>query len=101
MSFGFPAWHTESVSARIPPSFRNLLDKTIRSLGWLIVDETEDSMTASTGLNILSWGERVTIRHNSLGYTVSSRCVLVTQCFDWGKNKANVRKLIAEIHQQI
>lgn len=101
MSFGFPAYHTEHVSCAPPASFRNLLDKTIRSLGWLVQYETEDNITASTGFSLSSWGEHVSVRYNSLGYTVTSRCILITQCFDWGKNKSNVRRLISEINQHI
>ncbi len=101
MSFGFPAYHTEHVSRALPPSFRNLLDKSFRKLGWLVQDETDDNMTASTGYSPSSWGEHVSVRFDSLGYTVTSRCILVTQCFDWGRNRWNVRRLIQEINEHI
>jgi hypothetical protein len=99
MSFGFPAYHTEHVSCQLNPSFRYRLDKAVRSLGWLIWGEMNNTMTASTQLNWLSWGERVNVEYTDQGYTITSRCILFTQCFDWGKNKSNVRKLISKLNE--
>ena len=33
--------------------------------------------------------------------SVTSKCALPTQCFDWGKNKANVIKFLVEFSKRV
>jgi len=96
MAFGFPAYHTEELTGTPGPVFRNALLEAIHALRWSVRDETETEITASTGVSFWSWGEKILVRLHEHGATVTSRCALVTQCFDWGKNRSNVRKLFAE-----
>jgi hypothetical protein len=32
---------------------------------------------------------------------VKSKCSLTTQCFDWGKNKANIVKFMSELRNHV
>ena len=67
-------------------------------MSWSIREEASGQIIASTSVNLRSWGEKVLISFlpdNSI--SVTSKCSLSTQCLDWGKNKANVEKFMAEI----
>jgi hypothetical protein len=58
-----------------------------------------DKLTLSTSANLYSWGEEIEISFISENVVnISSSCKLVTQIFDWGKNKRNVKKLIEIIN---
>ena len=104
MAFGFPAHHTERYSSSTPETadLRKAVGETLNVLSWSLKEETHDRIIASTGLNVRSWGERVQINFspdNSI--SVTSKCALPTQCLDWGKNKANVMKFMAEIREHV
>lgn len=104
MAFGFPAYHTERYCADTGKSadLRAAVRVTLNALSWSIREEVSDRITASTSGNIRSWGEKILISFlpdNSI--SVTSKCALPTQCFDWGKNKANVVKFMAEIRNHI
>ncbi|MEY2341968.1 hypothetical protein AB4090_07635 [Acidithiobacillus sp. IBUN Pt1247-S3] len=60
-----------------------------KTYGWKIDQQTQDSATFRVGLNLLSWGERVTIQVNNGTITIRSECRFPLQIFDWGKNRAN------------
>lgn len=99
MAFGFPAYHTESYSAggSLTES-RVAVKKALDSLSWPIREETTMSILASTSVNVRSWSEKVLISFLPDGtFSVTSKCCLPTQCLDWGKNKANVRRFMAVV----
>ncbi len=103
MAFGFPASHSERYSAGAGKSsdLRVAVRATLNALSWSIREEGSDQIISSTSVNIRSWGEKVLIsflRDNSI--SVTSKCAMPMQCFDWGKNKANVGRFMAEINQQ-
>lgn len=103
MAFGFPAFHTEhlSVAQNGSTDLYAAVLTALNALSWPIREQTADQITASTSVNVLSWGEKVLITFvPDSGIAITSTCALPTQCFDWGKNKANVRKFIAEIRKQ-
>lgn len=104
MAFGFPAYHTDrySVENKNPTDMLVAVQETIRELSWSIREENSDQIIASTSMNLRSWGEKVLInvlQDNSI--SITSKCALPTQCLDWGKNKANVDKFIAEIMKHL
>ena len=103
MAFGFPAYHTESYSPSESGSdLRTAVTTTLDALSWSITKESPDTIIASNRLNIRSWGEEVIVTFlpdNTI--SVTSRCALRTQCFDWGKNKANINKFMAELRNHI
>src|SRR5262249_2621791 len=96
MAFGFPAYHCEQAAGPSDPSdSREAVYLALESLNWSIREELPRKITASTGVNVWSWGEKITITFvagNSL--VVRNECTLPTQCIDWGKNKSNVRKFL-------
>ena len=99
MAFGFPAYHTENYTLNDGPSnLRASVKSALNAVSWSIRKESPDTIVASTSLSLLSWGERVIITFLSdESITVTSKCTWPIQCFDWGKNKANIKKFIAEL----
>ncbi len=100
MAFGFPAFHTERYSAKTTTSeeLRHLVKEVLRTLSWPVKSETGNRIQASSSLNFKSWGEVIHIEllpDNAI--VITSKCVLPTQCLDWGKNKDNVNRFLAEI----
>jgi hypothetical protein len=98
MAFGFPAYHTDGFTASDAVDLRAAILESIESLDWTVRADAGDRITASTGMGIRSFGEKITIAF--LGenrISITSRCALVTQCLDWGKNKANVGRLLSEL----
>ncbi|MCA9068374.1 MAG: hypothetical protein KDA84_05600 [Planctomycetaceae bacterium] len=103
MAFGFPAYHTERYSPG--PMAGDLMDavyESLRALRWSIREDYDDEIIASTNVSLLSWGEKVEIRLSGRhSLSITSKCVLPTQCFDWGKNRANVNKFLDELESRI
>jgi hypothetical protein len=100
MAFGFPAYHTQELqNTGSLTAFRERVAIAIRSLGWLVQEESDMELTASTAASLWSWEERITVRFHKGGASVTSSCTLFTQCIDWGKNKQNVHRLLSVINQ--
>ena len=103
MAFGFPAYHTEYYSRADPvPDIRNAVRETLDALSWSLRDETHDRIIASTSMDLRSLGERVFIDFlpdNSI--SVTSRCCMPTQCVNWGKNRTNIRRFMAELEKHV
>ena len=101
MAFGFPAYHTELCPlAGSERQLREMAYAALSHLGWKIQDDTPEQIWAQAGLNLWSWGERVRIRFlEKGGMEITSQCRLVTQCFDWGRNSQNVKRLLAELER--
>ena len=99
MAFGFPAYHTESFSpVDSQADLHAAVKKALGSLSWSVREETTEQILASSSMNLRSWGEKVLIRFlPDHSISVTSQCALPTQCFDWGKNKANVRRFLSEL----
>ncbi len=96
MALAFPAYHTERISAGVETSdARNAIKESIIALSWTLEEEREDGFVVLTDMNFKSFGERVSIDllpDNTI--QILSKCVLKTQCVDWGKNKGNITKFI-------
>ncbi len=104
MSFGFPAYFTQHLSREGAPAetLRSAARDALDALGWHVREERADQIVASTSLNIRSWGERVILSFPSDGsISVTSRCALPTQCVDWGKNKSNVQRFVAQFDRHV
>ena len=103
MTFGFPAYHTDSYSAgTATANVREAARQTLTALSWSLREETADGIVASTSANVRSWGEKVLITFASDdSVSVTSKCALATQCLDWGKNKANVVKFMTELKKHV
>lgn len=104
MSFGFPAYCTgrytsgsENVAA-----LQSAAHAALKALRWKLRSEQSMEITASTGISLWSWGERVALRFSADGsVAVTSKCCWPTQCFDWGKNKTNVRKFLEQMERHL
>ena len=103
MAFGFPAYHTQRFSlGSTAADLHNAVRRALESLSWSIREDTSAGVVASIGVNLWSFGERVLIAflpQNCI--SITSRCAASTQCFDWGKNKANVSKFITEVQKYV
>jgi hypothetical protein len=104
MALRFPAYHTEcySVSNTTPELLRKAVRETLVTLSWSVREETHERIVGSTSMDIRSWGGKVFIQFlpdNSI--SVTSKCAWPLQCFDWGKNKDNVVKFMAEFSKHI
>ncbi|PIE89035.1 MAG: hypothetical protein CR997_13245 [Acidobacteria bacterium] len=99
---GCPAYYTEHYHPSESKSdLRTAVKLTLDSISWPIKKELADTIVASIRFNWRSWGERVTITflpNNAI--SVTSKCILPTQCFDWGKNKANVEKFLTVLKKK-
>ncbi len=104
MSYGFPAYHSEVYSAGTGKytDLRAAVKATLAAVSWSTKEETGAHILAATRMGLRSWGERVLIDFlpdNSI--RVTSKCVFPLQVVDWGKNKANVARFIAEIGKHV
>ena len=102
MAFGFPAYHRERMTLPTASGVaRDVALKALSALSWQLRQQSQNQLLASTSMGLRSWGERIEIDllpNNALAIT--SKCALPTQCFDWGKNRANVRRFLAELQVQ-
>ena len=100
MSFGFPAYFTQLYThdSDAPEGLRPAVRAALGRLKWHVREEHENQLVASTSVSLQSWGERILLNFLPDGsLSVTSKCSLPTQCFDWGKNKANVHKFIEQL----
>lgn len=101
MSFGFPAYHKETIVLEQNLEFDAVfqaLKSTITALSWTLAHTTEDKIYAKAKINWLSWGEDISIRiAQDKSIVIESKCILPTQCIDLGKNKKNVEKFKAQL----
>ena len=104
MAFGFPAHHSDRYSFKTDQvsDIHAIVRQSLAALSWNITGQTDRGITASAGFSLSSWNENVSIDFLSANsIRITSKCSLPTQCIDWGKNKANVEKFLAEIKKQI
>ena len=103
MSFGFPAYHTENYHPKVADKDTGeVVRRALRNLSWSIREETSNHILALTSMNLRSWGEKIHINFLPDGsISITSECALLTQCFDWGKNKKNVTRLLDQIQTTV
>jgi len=99
MSFGFPAhaegsWHFEADPAAIAEA----VEQALLRLGWDYQQTERGHWQATIPWNFWSWGEVVELELGADGtLAVRSRCTWVLQCFDWGKNRQNVKRVLGDL----
>lgn len=96
--------HSEVFSVDIPDreQTRELVLQTLRSLSWKVDDTSPDPITALVKFNLYSVGETVEIAFlPDQKISISSRCMMRTQMFDWGKNRRNVANFISEFQTNV
>ncbi|MGE0430870.1 MAG: hypothetical protein AB7K09_00895 [Planctomycetota bacterium] len=95
MSFGFPAYHLELHPLADPAGdIAGGIAAVFRVLGWPVQRQQDWSWSATINAGLRSWGEVVHVSVLDGQLRIESRCRLFTQCLDWGKNAANVRKFV-------
>lgn len=96
MAFGFPAYHEERI--RYDCSRNDLMDAAltaVKELGWGGYESGRWRISASTGISFWSWGETITAYVDpGPELQIRSHCAFPTQCIDWGRNAANVRRFL-------
>lgn len=103
MAFGFPAYHADCyLSGADLHDVRKASREALTALSWRLREDTNDKVVASTSTSFWSWGEKVFVRYSADGsVSVRSECILPTQFFDWGKNRANVDKFMVELKKRV
>ena len=101
MVFGFPAYHEEKIYLeKSRNEIISFLKPIVGSLSWGIIEYTENHIEVISNETLLeSDPQYITITILPSGSIhVRSKCSIFTQCFDWGKNKKNVHKLLSSIN---
>lgn len=104
MTFGFPAYHTERllVPTDTPDQLHASVKDTLQSLGWSIESYYAPRLIVKSSISLSSWGERIEIDFLAdQRLVITSKCVMPTQCFDWGRNRANVMRFVGELQRRI
>lgn len=102
MAFGFPAYHTERYSSKAATAeeLQHMVKDALRTLSWPVKSECGNRIQASSSIGFKSWGEAIDIELlPDKAIVVTSKCILPTQCIDWGKNKVNVSRFLSEIEK--
>ncbi len=101
MAFGFPAYHSENFEFSTGRQIsKEIVKDAIQLQGWSLTGVSEDFVSASCCLNLLSWGEGIRVAWLSgTRISITSKCSLPTQCVDWGRNKSNVLSLITRLER--
>ena len=63
--------------------------RTASRLSWRLIGEIDNRLTYRVGPSWQSWGETVTMTIWTCTASISSKCRLSTQSFDWSKNRLN------------
>ena len=94
MSFGFPAYHRKEISHAFDlAEAKNRTMQAASILGWQLQQEPNEDLVFRSGCNLRSWGEVVKIHFQPHRVVVHSQCRLITQCFDWGRNRSNCAEM--------
>jgi len=91
---------TESRSYRA--SLKEVYDASVdalRKCGFEVKDRKENSIRATSGFSLRSWGENVEIIliHHNEGVEVRVSSLPAGQLFDWGKSYENVSRILADL----
>lgn len=60
-----------------------------------------ENHSIKTGINLYTWGEKITILKDSKNFQIISKCTFPLQIVAWGKNKRNVKKVKNQLAQLI
>ena len=99
MSFGFPAYSTDSQRFDLTQGdLVEVIRESLESLGWRYEMPSQNQFVARNSLNLWSWSEKIAIDVSYDGVVkAKSECALPTQCIDWGKNSRNVKAFFGEV----
>lgn len=96
MAFGFPASFTATINTfGSPDATRTAILGAFQTLGWKYTILGPDRCEARVPVNILSWGETLTVEFGGVNtVTITSKCRGI-QVVDWGKNRQNVNQFLS------
>lgn len=97
--FGFPCrYSTTFAPVDADDDLRVTVKESMQVCGWRVVMGTEDSIVGKAPLSWQSFGERITAQFLAGGsLQITSECTWPLTLMDYGKNEANVRRLVADI----
>ena len=103
MAFGFPAYAVGSRSFNLEKHLTvSAITNALETLNWRCETVSSNQVVAKVGVNLFSWGERLTVLLAEDGtVTARSEGVLPTQCIDWGKNERNIKKFFDELDRSV
>lgn len=95
---------TDSETFRQPVS--KVYDATVKALqncGFEVTERSSDTIRASSGFSIRSWGEDIQVRLSSTakGTEVKITSEPKAQLFDWGKSIEDISKILSELKKQL
>ena len=100
MSFGFPAYYIAKYQQKVDRDIKQIIIiESLDELYWKISSKTHNKIIAKSDINFWSWGEVIQIDIRESYITLTSKCSFPLQCFDWGKNKENISKLVKKIKE--
>jgi hypothetical protein len=87
-------------------SLKEVYDAALEALkkcGFKIKECKEDSIKATSGISLFSWGEsiEISIRPEYEGVRVEVSSVPVAQLFDWGKSRENISKIFSNLEAEL
>lgn len=98
MSVSFPAFHEEQIRASRPASeLLQHIKQRAAQLNWHRLHKEQDELSFKVSVSWSSWGEKVHVSVANGAVVIRSECAFPLQCFDWGKNQANVHALCASL----
>ena len=97
MAFGFPAYHEEALTLPGWLTHDHVM-YACRAAGLGNVVWGMGVWRASGSVSFTSWGEEVTLTPLAPNVVrIRSQGTMPTQCFDWGKNESNVRRIASAL----
>jgi hypothetical protein len=99
MSFGFPSYYSKKYPIKNNSDLKPIIIECLELLSWKIKSITPNEIIAKSDINFWTWGETIEIQIGNSFIELTSRCSFPMQCFDWGKNKINVLKLIEKFKE--
>lgn len=100
MAFGFSPKYKQEINLNNfgKEHFLTLAIEAANKLEWNISFISETGFIAFTNFSFSSWSEEITVKVENENIIIKSECT-GSQLFDWGKNKENVKSLIAKVEK--
>ena len=99
MPVGFPAYHEEFARYDCSPrELKEAIEDALDELDWSGSRSKRRQWTATTGMSLFSWGEKVIIDiEQDGGVSVRSEYAFPLAWLDWGHNRTNVRRFLKQL----
>ncbi|KAA6184487.1 hypothetical protein F2Q65_12300 [Thiohalocapsa marina] len=102
MAFGCPPKHVDWFS--IPDGegdLRAIVRDSLNAFAWWVIQDHGQSIRATVDPGLFSPGQRVQIAFESEHVIrISSESAFALPCYDWGKNKRNVERLLSALRRR-